>query len=114
MTLSLLIRKLAVLPVRFYQYCISPLFPGCCRFSPTCSAYACEAVLTHGLCKGSLLALWRIARCQPLCRGGFDPVPAPRREKRPGQGPGRATALPPDSPHSALEQESRGLSRFHS
>lgn len=83
MTIPQLIRKLAVLPVRFYQYCISPLFPGCCRFYPSCSAYAREAVLTHGLFRGAGLAVWRILRCQPLCKGGFDPVPAPRRMPRP-------------------------------
>jgi hypothetical protein len=52
-----------------------------CRFAPTCSQYAIEALETHGLFKGSALALWRIARCQPFCEGGHDPVP-PRRERR--------------------------------
>lgn len=78
MSPSLLLRKLAVAPIRFYQYCISPLFPGCCRFYPTCSAYAREAVITHGIFKGALLTVYRLLRCHPLSRGGFDPVPAPR------------------------------------
>jgi len=69
-------RKLAVAPILFYQYCISPLFPACCRFRPTCSAYAREAVLTHGLLKGGLLAAYRILRCHPWCKGGYDPVPS--------------------------------------
>lgn len=81
MKLSQLPRKAAALPVSFYRYCISPLFPGCCRFYPTCSAYAREAILVHGLVKGGLLALYRILRCQPLCRGGHDPVP-PKRVSR--------------------------------
>ncbi len=70
------LRKLAAAPIRFYQYCISPLFPGCCRFYPTCSAYAREAILTHGVIRGGMLALFRLLRCQPLCAGGYDPVPA--------------------------------------
>lgn len=73
-----ILRKLAVAPIRFYQYCISPLFPACCRFRPTCSDYAREAVLTHGLVRGGLLAVCRILRCHPWCKGGYDPVPPPR------------------------------------
>jgi len=59
-----------------YQRLLSPLFAGSCRFEPSCSEYARQAVLLHGPLRGSLLALWRIMRCQPLCRGGYDPVPA--------------------------------------
>lgn len=70
------LRKLAAAPIRFYQCCISPLFPGCCRFYPTCSAYAREAILTHGVVRGCFLALLRLLRCHPLCAGGYDPVPA--------------------------------------
>ena len=61
--------------VRFYQVCISPLKPACCRFTPTCSQYALEAVEKYGFVKGGALAAWRILRCNPLCRGGYDPVP---------------------------------------
>lgn len=68
-------------PVRLYRRHLSPLKPPMCRFAPTCSQYAIEALETHGLFKGSALALWRIARCQPFCKGGHDPVP-PRRERR--------------------------------
>ena len=68
-------RKLAVIPIRFYQYCISPLFPARCRYYPTCSAYAREAVLVHGVLKGGLLAGLRILRCHPWSAGGYDPVP---------------------------------------
>lgn len=58
-----------------YQRLLSPLFAGSCRFEPSCSQYARQAVILHGAAKGSLLAIWRLLRCQPLCRGGFDPVP---------------------------------------
>ncbi|MBQ2770441.1 MAG: membrane protein insertion efficiency factor YidD [Clostridia bacterium] len=61
--------------IRWYQTCISPLFPACCRFTPTCSQYAIEAITKYGAWKGMALALWRILRCNPFCRGGYDPVP---------------------------------------
>ena len=61
--------------IRFYQICISPLFPGCCRFTPTCSAYALEAIKKHGPVKGVYLAIRRILRCNPYNEGGYDPVP---------------------------------------
>jgi len=58
-----------------YQKALSPIFLGSCRFEPSCSEYARQAVILHGPVRGSLLALWRVLRCQPLCRGGSDPVP---------------------------------------
>ncbi len=69
------LRHIAVFPIRFYQCVISPFLPASCRFVPSCSAYAVEAVLQHGVFKGSTLALRRILRCNPLCPGGYDPVP---------------------------------------
>jgi hypothetical protein len=59
---------------RGYQYFVSPFFPPVCRFVPTCSQYAIEAVAKHGAIRGTVLALWRIARCHPFSRGGYDPV----------------------------------------
>jgi putative membrane protein insertion efficiency factor len=59
-----------------YQLLVSPLFGPRCRFHPTCSAYANEAVQLHGALRGLGLALWRIARCHPWSAGGYDPVPA--------------------------------------
>lgn len=71
-------RQVVLALLWIYQKFLSPLTPGCCRFQPTCSEYAKEAVMAHGALKGSLLALGRLFRCHPLCRGGFDPVPAPK------------------------------------
>lgn len=67
--------SMMVLPVRFYQLCISPLFPPACRYTPTCSQYAIEALRVHGPLRGSLLALRRILRCHPWGGSGYDPVP---------------------------------------
>lgn len=61
--------------VRLYQYIISPLFPPCCRFHPTCSAYMRQAILRHGPVRGGWLGLTRIARCHPWGGDGHDPVP---------------------------------------
>ncbi len=61
--------------VRFYQRHISSRTSPCCRFTPTCSAYAIEALQKHGAFFGLGLTLWRILRCNPLCKGGYDPVP---------------------------------------
>ena len=61
--------------IRFYRASISPMYPACCRFTPTCSQYAMEAVQKHGALKGGYLALRRILRCHPFHKGGYDPVP---------------------------------------
>lgn len=60
--------------IRAYQYCLSPLFPPVCRFVPSCSQYAVEAVEKYGALRGGLLTLFRLARCHPFSRGGYDPV----------------------------------------
>jgi hypothetical protein len=68
-----------IAPIRFYRTFLSPLFPAACRFQPTCSQYAIEAIATHGALKGLALALRRLARCHPITwlggSSGFDPVP---------------------------------------
>ena len=61
--------------IRFYQKAISPMRPPCCRFIPTCSQYALEALEKYGALKGSWLALRRFLRCHPFHKGGYDPVP---------------------------------------
>ena len=68
-------KKFFLLLIRFYQKHISPLTPPSCRFRPTCSAYAIEAIEKYGAFKGGYLAVWRILRCNPFCKGGYDPVP---------------------------------------
>ncbi|MDE8034437.1 membrane protein insertion efficiency factor YidD [Actinobacillus equuli subsp. equuli] len=67
--------RLLLLPIYFYRYCISPLIGPRCRFYPTCSTYAVEAIKRHGALKGGWLATKRIARCHPWSEGGEDPVP---------------------------------------
>jgi uncharacterized protein len=62
-------------PIRFYRAFLSPGMVPACRFHPTCSAYALEALETHGAIKGLMLAIWRILRCHPWSRSGADPVP---------------------------------------
>lgn len=61
--------------LKVYQYALSPFFGARCRFSPSCSNYAIEALRSYGLCRGSWLAIKRIARCHPWNPGGYDPVP---------------------------------------
>jgi putative membrane protein insertion efficiency factor len=68
-------RVLLILGVRLYQVALSPLLGGSCRYHPTCSAYAIEALERHGALRGSWLAVRRIGRCHPFRPGGFDPVP---------------------------------------
>ena len=63
------------LPIVFYQTCISPFTPPTCRFTPTCSEYAKQALRKHGPIKGLYLAVWRILRCNPWGGSGYDPVP---------------------------------------
>lgn len=68
-------RKLALGTIQFYRYAISPLMVSHCRFYPSCSCYAYEAIELHGVMQGGWLALRRLGRCHPLNPGGFDPVP---------------------------------------
>lgn len=63
------------LPVHFYRMCISPMLPPSCRFTPTCSQYALEALRRHGPLRGTWLAIRRILRCHPWGGSGYDPVP---------------------------------------
>ena len=72
-----------ILLIRGYQLTLSPWVGRSCRFAPTCSQYAIEALRVHGLLRGLGLAAWRIFRCNPLGRSGHDPVPPPKGEPRP-------------------------------
>ena len=77
-------RQILILCVRAYQVVLSPLFRGCCRFEPSCSNDAIEALRVHGACKGVLLAGWRLLRCHPFGSYGYDPVPPKGRWKNEG------------------------------
>ncbi len=73
-TLQELPKLLCLFIVRFYRYAISPLLPPACRFTPTCSRYAIEAIEKYGALRGGFLAVRRLLRCHPFARGGYDPV----------------------------------------
>ena len=74
-------KKLIIKLIRFYQRRISPLFGPRCRYYPTCSQYAVEAVERFGAIKGSILTVLRLLRCNPLFPGGYDPVPEKKKER---------------------------------
>ncbi|PHP53449.1 membrane protein insertion efficiency factor YidD [Actinomyces ruminis] len=88
--------RTALTLVGLYQQWISPALPRRCRYYPTCSAYAVEAIGVHGALKGTLLAAWRLLRCNPLTRGGVDHVPDPGRWRY---------HLPPDVPRFAARAQ---------
>ncbi len=73
--ICLLLKGVFILLIEFYRHAISPMFPPCCRFVPTCSTYAREAVRRYGPFKGGYLAIRRILKCHPFHPGGYDPVP---------------------------------------
>ena len=70
-----MIKKFFIGMINFYRKYISPLKKPCCRFTPTCSEYALEALKKYGVIKGLYLSVKRILRCNPFCKGGYDPVP---------------------------------------
>lgn len=74
-------KRVLLAMLRFYKRSISPLLPPACKYTPTCSEYAMEAIQKHGVIKGVGLAIWRILRCNPFAKGGYDPVPEPKKHK---------------------------------
>ena len=72
------LRRAATAPIALYQRLISPALPRRCKYEPTCSAYAAQAIREFGILRGSVLAVWRLLRCNPFSHGGFDPVTAQR------------------------------------
>ncbi|NQW28076.1 MAG: membrane protein insertion efficiency factor YidD [Flammeovirgaceae bacterium] len=68
-------RKICVFPILIYQHSISPLFPHSCRYTPTCSEYAKQAITKHGMMRGFIFSIKRIAHCHPWGGSGYDPVP---------------------------------------
>jgi putative membrane protein insertion efficiency factor len=91
-------RAFLVALIRFYQVAISPWTPASCRYHPTCSAYALEAVRAHGAAKGGWLALRRIGRCHPWGGSGYDPVPLP-------EGKGEGQKIEGDHPTARSESD---------
>ncbi|MEC9154985.1 MAG: membrane protein insertion efficiency factor YidD [Pseudomonadota bacterium] len=67
--------------IKTYQFAVSPFSPACCKYYPTCSSYAIEAIQMHGPWRGLLMATWRLLRCNPWSEGGADPVPNPKCKK---------------------------------
>lgn len=67
-------KRIALAPIRLYQRWVSPMLPRRCKYEPTCSAYSVEAIERFGVIRGTVLACWRILRCNPFSHGGFDPV----------------------------------------
>jgi uncharacterized protein len=73
-----MMRRVVMAPIVAYQRVISPAFPRRCKYEPTCSAYAVQAIREFGILRGLVLAVWRLLRCNPFSHGGFDPVEAQR------------------------------------
>jgi putative membrane protein insertion efficiency factor len=72
------LRRIAVSPIVAYQRVVSPALPRRCKYEPTCSAYAVQAIRRYGILRGLFLAVWRVLRCNPWSHGGYDPVEAQR------------------------------------
>jgi uncharacterized protein len=79
-----MMRSMLLMPIRVYQYAISPFLAPHCRYHPTCSEYAAEAITRHGASRGLWMGVKRVARCHPWAEGGYDPVPekTPNHESR--------------------------------
>ena len=87
-------RRIALAPIRGYQRVLSPALPRRCKYHPTCSAYAVQAIESYGILRGAVLAVWRLLRCNPFSHGGYDPVSAQKVFSR------RPSPRSPDSPLS--------------
>lgn len=96
-------KRVMIAIIRWYQKSVSPYKPSCCRFTPTCSAYAIEAFEKRGFFMGLLLTVWRILRCNPFCKGGYDPVPERGFKNPKSRITGEETADPPPSELSKKE-----------
>jgi putative membrane protein insertion efficiency factor len=89
------LRRAAIAPIRLYQRVISPALPQRCRYHPSCSEYAVQAISAYGVLRGSVLAAWRLLRCNPFSHGGYDPVSAQTLFRRaPRSAPPGSSRLP--------------------
>ena len=77
-------RTVAQVPIHVYRRVVSPALPARCKYYPSCSAYALQAIGTYGILRGAVLAAWRLLRCNPFSHGGYDPVSAQRLFRAPG------------------------------
>lgn len=104
-----MLRSVLLALIRFYQAAISPWTPAACRYQPTCSAYAFEAIRRHGSIRGAWLAVRRIGRCHPWGGSGYDPVPPVEAESLPreasGSGDGAAEGGPPAEGSPGVQDE---------
>jgi hypothetical protein len=96
--MRLFAQRVAVYLLRAYKRAISPMFPPSCRYTPTCSEYAMEAIERYGVLRGGLKAVARVLRCHPFVKGGYDPVVQPPVETSWKSGPLRAASDVPNSP----------------
>ncbi len=81
------LRSALIAPITFYQRVISPLLPRRCKYEPTCSSYASQAIRRYGMLRGLVLAVWRVLRCNPWSYGGYDPVESQTLFRGPSAGP---------------------------
>lgn len=100
-------RRVLIGLVKGYRLLISPMLPPSCRFHPTCSEYAIEALSRHGALKGGWLTLRRLGRCHPFCAGGIDPVPGTASESGDCPQDAESSAAPADTHHETHAVQSR-------
>ena len=93
------VKRIALAPIRAYQRWISPSRPRRCKYEPTCSAYAAQAIGRYGILRGLILGVWRVLRCNPWSHGGFDPVEAQTLFRQP-EPPSSPRVGGPESPHA--------------
>ncbi|MGZ4642567.1 MAG: membrane protein insertion efficiency factor YidD, partial [Blastococcus sp.] len=105
------VARVLLAALRFYQRAISPALPPRCRFYPSCSAYAVEAVERHGAARGTWLALRRLVKCAPWHPGGVDPVPEPRLHRGTADAAHSSTSVAPDAGDGATAAPGRSARR---
>jgi putative membrane protein insertion efficiency factor len=107
-------KRALLLTIRLYRRLLSPLLLPACRYVPTCSEYARQAVELHGAAKGAMLAAWRLLRCHPFSRGGFDPVPQELKRSHVAHAPSRVLVEAPGGTCPEAERGSPADTQAHS